>query len=288
MNASSLDHAGSFVDHAGRLAGRLWDEEAGAWAAKPEADFDKDALFRLMRGCGVLTNDLHAGMCALDVGCGSGRYSVPLARYLTAVDGKVTGCDASRDMIQAAQQRARRLRLVNTTFLALPWREFYALQCAQQNVPRYDIVFAHRTAAIADGEDLLGMTRLCCGRCFWTVIVERTNPVLAAACRAAEIAVDDNRADFALKMVRCLEAQGVKPRLTRTIEEKCPTLEAAQAQAWCLARLRLRAADRMYKPEDCGLAVKLNRAAAAVDSFIRGGKVRMYQKTKLLTVDWRP
>ena len=50
---------------------------------------------------------LHPGACVLDVGCGPATDTIPLAR-LVGENGFVAGVDADKEMVLAAERRARR------------------------------------------------------------------------------------------------------------------------------------------------------------------------------------
>ncbi len=60
--------------------------------------------------------DLQAGMAVLDVGCGPGRLTIPLARKV-GPQGEVVPMDMQGRMLQRAQQKARAANLTNIRFL---------------------------------------------------------------------------------------------------------------------------------------------------------------------------
>jgi ubiquinone/menaquinone biosynthesis C-methylase UbiE len=59
---------------------------------------------------------LEPGMAALDVGCGPGRLTVPLAQRVGAA-GHVTALDIQRSMLDRAQEQVRSAGLHNVTFV---------------------------------------------------------------------------------------------------------------------------------------------------------------------------
>lgn len=91
----------------------------------------------------------------LDIGCGAGTYTLPLA-------GKalhVTGLDTAEQMLSVLQSEAAhegvadRIRTSRADWLSLP------------NEPAYDIVFAANTTAINDYHSLMKMNEVSRGTC---------------------------------------------------------------------------------------------------------------------------
>jgi ubiquinone/menaquinone biosynthesis C-methylase UbiE len=60
--------------------------------------------------------DLQPGMTVLDVGCGPGRVTIPVARKV-GPDGEVVAMDIQVDMIRRTQEKATAAHLTNIEFL---------------------------------------------------------------------------------------------------------------------------------------------------------------------------
>ena len=60
--------------------------------------------------------DLQPGMAVLDVGCGPGRLTIPIARQV-GQGGEVVAMDIQAGMLQRAQEKARAANLTNIRFL---------------------------------------------------------------------------------------------------------------------------------------------------------------------------
>lgn len=60
--------------------------------------------------------DLRPGMAVLDVGCGPGRLTIPIARKLRP-DGEVVAMDIQAGMLRRTQDKARAANLGNIQFL---------------------------------------------------------------------------------------------------------------------------------------------------------------------------
>jgi ubiquinone/menaquinone biosynthesis C-methylase UbiE len=60
--------------------------------------------------------DLQPGMAVLDVGCGPGRLTIPIARQV-GQQGEVVAMDIQAGMLQRAREKARAANLTNIRFL---------------------------------------------------------------------------------------------------------------------------------------------------------------------------
>jgi ubiquinone/menaquinone biosynthesis C-methylase UbiE len=60
--------------------------------------------------------DLHSGMSVLDVGCGTGRVTIPIAKAVEPT-GEVTAMDTQLGMLEKTRQKAVHLGLTNIKFL---------------------------------------------------------------------------------------------------------------------------------------------------------------------------
>src|SRR5262245_16944869 len=71
---------------------------------------------RASRAAVIIDNlDLEPGMRVLDVGCGPGRVTVPIAKRVT--NGQVVAVDIQPGMLERAQEKARRAAVTNIRFV---------------------------------------------------------------------------------------------------------------------------------------------------------------------------
>ena len=78
----------------------------------------------------------------LDVGCGPGRLSVPIAGMAKSV----TSLDVSQQMLEKCQENAAAAGVSNLTTRLLNWDDVKP----GENIEKHDIVIASRTTALAD------------------------------------------------------------------------------------------------------------------------------------------
>jgi len=87
----------------------------------------------------------------LDIGCGPGRISVPMARRAA----RVTAMDSASGMLDACRANVAAAGLDNVDYLQLDWHE----AVAGENVPLHDIVICSRTVALGQLERLSEFAR---------------------------------------------------------------------------------------------------------------------------------
>jgi len=81
-----------------------------------DTPFSKGLSARTKKTISHLT--ISPGMKVLDVGCGPGRLTIPLAEAV-GPHGEVTGIDIQEGMLHNAQERANRAHLTNIRFLRI-------------------------------------------------------------------------------------------------------------------------------------------------------------------------
>lgn len=85
------------------------------WAVELENPFAKSSQAKsIIAGLAV-----EAGMTVLDIGCGPGRVSIPLAR-LVGVHGKVIAVDMQQEMLDIVKRKAQAEDIHNITFVNAP------------------------------------------------------------------------------------------------------------------------------------------------------------------------
>jgi SAM-dependent methyltransferase len=149
----------------------FWDE----MAAKYPLPFDKKSLadtsriIELVVGRGVKID----GACILDIGCGTGVYSLPLARRAD----RVVGLDSSENMLARFEKVKRDNNIDNASTVCANWTDADIADLGFKKC--FDIVWASMTPAVRDDNDLLRMMR--CAK-QWCVYIgwggKRRNPLL--------------------------------------------------------------------------------------------------------------
>lgn len=111
-----------------------------------------EAILDWLAGEGVLTEDMEV----LDVGCGPGTYTLPLAARV----GQVVGLDSASEMLEVLEELAKSRGLGDKVrTIAARWEDV--------NLSRdFDLVFAANTPAINNFETLMKINRMfrryCC------------------------------------------------------------------------------------------------------------------------------
>ena len=114
-----------------------------------------------------------AGTAILDIGCGTGVYSLPLAQRAA----KVVGLDLSAEMASRFVAQQQEQGIENAAVIQSPWNEAAVAEHSWEKA--FDIVWAAMTPAVRSPEDLTRMHR--CART-WCVYIGwgglRRNPFL--------------------------------------------------------------------------------------------------------------
>jgi SAM-dependent methyltransferase len=112
-----MAHAQLAVAASNTEQARAWDGDEGRYWADHAEEFD--AALRAYQPTFMSAAALRVGHAVLDVGCGTGQCSVEAAQQVTGGEegGRVLGVDLSEAMLEVARDRARRVGLVDLTFL---------------------------------------------------------------------------------------------------------------------------------------------------------------------------
>ena len=117
---------------------RFWNEKAKTFPRYEEGDHTYEAgVLNIIRRHGV---DFR-GKSVLDVGCGSGMYTIRIAKQARSV----TALDVSSEMLRILRKDAAAQGVDNIEYVHSEWMDF-------QNDDTYDIVFCSMTPAIQSEE----------------------------------------------------------------------------------------------------------------------------------------
>ena len=114
-----------------------WDRKAGSFA-----DRTRDSAYV---GLVLKQLNLREEMSVLDVGCGPGTLTVPLARIVN----RVTALDYSSGMLEVLDQRARQEGLDNIRRVKCAWEDDWSAF----DIGRHDVVIASRSMNIPGLEE---------------------------------------------------------------------------------------------------------------------------------------
>jgi SAM-dependent methyltransferase len=119
------------------------------------APFDAEHLLRVQEIIALAEQQgiVPEGKVILDIGCGTGVYSLPLAQRAV----KVVGLDFSEGMIRRFEEECRQHGIANARSIHSPWTD--AAVEAHGLEKAFDLVWAAMTPAIRTKEDVERMNR---------------------------------------------------------------------------------------------------------------------------------
>ncbi|QSX08797.1 methyltransferase domain-containing protein [Alkalibacter rhizosphaerae] len=145
----------------------LWDSMAQSFLNKKLPTFDEDAFLQLLQAKGMIQKDFSV----LDVGCGTGTYSIVLAKYCE----NVVGVDLSPKMIELARQTAENNDVKNVKFHCLDWHDLDLDEIGFTQ--KFDLVIAHNTPAIQCDHTFGNLTKASKQWCVFSKPTHRRDPI---------------------------------------------------------------------------------------------------------------
>ncbi len=130
---------------------RYWDMRSVYYNALTQGD---EGLRDLVIGYMAREQVLKPGDSVLEVGCGTGQYTLPMAR---AAD-RVTGLDVSGGMLDRMMKEAARQGADNVRPVCSAWEQF-------ESEEKYDLVFSAFCPAVNDPPGLFKMERFSSRSC---------------------------------------------------------------------------------------------------------------------------
>ena len=145
----------------------VWDRNSVTYRDRPMPTPENDMSMKCLADHQMLTED----SVVLDVGCGGGLYSVPIARQCK----HLVGTDVSPEMLKTAAYNTERYGVHNTEFHLIDWHSF---ELPEDWNRRFDLVFANLTPAVQSYHTLDLMNRASKKWCFLSKPVEWKNSLV--------------------------------------------------------------------------------------------------------------
>jgi SAM-dependent methyltransferase len=231
MNLSTLKKEWISRPNAGELQRQIWDGAAENFAQKPIPDFESNPFLNLLSSKNMLTSDTTA----LDVGCGTGVYSIALASRIKTV----AGVDIAPTMIAYGRERVEALNLSNVTFSVLDWEKADIDSLGFRG--KFDLVFAHMTPAVSDFSSFDKMHLCSRAYCAMAKPARRQNAVQEAV--HALVGIDENNSghpdDSIIHAFSYLWLRGCSPEITYRTEHWHSVKTVEDAADWYINRSKL-------------------------------------------------
>lgn len=159
-----------------KAAVEMWDSMAGQFKSF-ESPGNESILLKIIERENMLQSDSRV----LDVGCGTGKYSVALSKRVLSI----TGIDLSPKMIEFGKEYIEKLEIKNVNLICGDWSELDTIENGFEN--SFDLVFAHMTPAISDAGTFEKMIR--CSKNYGIVVkpTRRTDEISDEIMKIVEV-----------------------------------------------------------------------------------------------------
>lgn len=154
------------------LTREAWESMAHEYADMPIPTPEDNAFFRLFKESYPYD---PRKTTVLDIGCGSGQYSIGISKYCKSV----VGIDFSSNMINQARKNVERYVVKNVEFFEVDWKNVDLDQKPYSD--GFDVVFAHTTPALSSEKAFHKMRAVCNGKCFISLPTRRSDRLLEGA-----------------------------------------------------------------------------------------------------------
>ncbi len=244
---------------------QMWDNSSGDYRNKPVPRLDEDQFLQVMHDNGGIVPSYSV----LDIGCGSGIYSLAIAPFVR----EVTGCDLSPKMIEVANERAEDMEYDNINFVSLDWYSADIDSLGWEK--KFDVVFAHLTPAVDDCESFEKMIRCAERACFLQKNVRRTDMIQDALFK--EIGIYRKKEDDGImNFFNYLWLKGYEPNITCHKEEWYADRSFEDAVKWYSSRAKQH-----------GIEVGEETVREFLEKYNEGGIVTEIMNSTIVTIHFK-
>ena len=246
----------------------LWNQRADQFRQKPLPTLEENAFLRLMAEKVPLT----AQTTALDIGCGTGIYSLALAQRIQ----RAVGCDISDRMVEIANRNAAAHALSNASFFCADWETADISRLGLCGT--FDIVFAHMTPAVNSYNTLEHMVACAKQHCFLKKPTRRRDLILDQIMELLGLRSKGQGADDAMEyLFSYLWRKGYEPQFQYEHsvwqEEKSVDDAFSWGIGWASMQREISQSDR-------------KRVRSFLEDNAIDGKIHEQTVTTAVTLDW--
>lgn len=172
-----------------------WNKKAATYPRyKDDSEGFEDSIINIILESGVKLK----GRDILDIGCGTGRYTLRLAKLAE----KVTGMDISPDMLRILEEDAEEEGFTNVSTLLTSWADF-------EPAKKWDITFCTITPAVRTPEDFSKMIDCAKEHTVYLSWHGRVESAIATDIYKA-FGIDPAKLDFTSRFLEWLDENNIK------------------------------------------------------------------------------
>ncbi len=145
----------------------MWNSMAQSFGEQELPSFENNQFLQLLDK----NRMFDSGSRILDVGCGTGSYSLALATRCR----EVVGVDLSSNMIGIAKKKSMEKKIMNVEFRCLDWNE---TDLSQEEFEKgFDLVISHMTPAVQSADTFQKLSQASKSWCVLSKPTRRSDPV---------------------------------------------------------------------------------------------------------------
>lgn len=182
----------------------LWDSMAGSFNKFVVPTVENSKFLKLISDNNMIASDFQV----LDVGCGTGKYSIALSNLCK----KIIGIDLSPKMIENANKNKEEYKMSNVEFYCGDWSDMDLGERGFGN--RFDLVFAHMTPAVNSADTFEKLSKASRKYCVLCKPTRRTDPVSEKVKKL--VGINENKESCDMDIAYAFEMlwlQGYEPKV---------------------------------------------------------------------------
>lgn len=182
----------------------LWDCMSGSFNKFVVPTVENSKFLKLISDNNMIASDFQV----LDVGCGTGKYSIALSNLCK----KIIGIDLSPKMIENANKNKEEYKMSNVEFYCGDWSDMDLGERGFGN--RFDLVFAHMTPAVNSADTFEKLSKASRKYCVLCKPTRRTDPVSEKVKKL--VGINENKESCDMDIAYAFEMlwlQGYEPKV---------------------------------------------------------------------------
>lgn len=246
----------------------FWNTFATRQANVTIPTFEDNEFLKLIKNEGMINKN----GTSLDIGCGTGRYSLGLANSFK----ELIGIDISTEMLKKANEILKDNNINNVRYICNQWNELDLKENGFEK--KFDLVFAHMTPAISSLSTFEKMIKASKGYCIMSKPTRREDKILSCIMDKLNVTGFNFSAEDDIKNAfDYLWDSGYCPKFHYEMSEYSSKKSVSYSTNMYINRIK------QFKSIDC---TEEKEIKDIVESFSQNGEILENMKVMITTIYW--